>query len=450
MSTPARARPRLRRPSGQAVVPRPGVGQVQSALRADLEAVWAIGASEGGGAAVDAVLSFAAATIQDASADEASTVVTLVSQIAGLTQDAARRSLFRNAARRLALGGREPAATLDAELRLLLMLAPVSDASVWLTTSSGTLELAAASGPLAATRRCKRAVASALESVEPEPKPHNSRVRVHAYPLGREGALAIRLAVDAYTDALPYLEEFAFAFASIRERDRLARATASDDRRLQQTYERRLMRAAFDLHDGPLQDVAALAAEVRHLRSQISHADTLRRDVLVGRMDDVTARIVELDGALRGIMQSLETSTLAERPLADAVQREADAFSGRTGIVVDVDVAGDFGGLSMSQRIAVMRIVQEALSNAHGHGAASRVRVVLRAGEKGLELRVTDNGCGFDVRHTAPAAARRGRLCLVGMNERVRLLGGVFSIDSAPGVGTTLSASIPAWRPLCP
>jgi signal transduction histidine kinase len=147
-------------------------------------------------------------------------------------------------------------------------------------------------------------------------------------------------------------------------------------------------------------------------------------------------------------MQSLETSTLAERPVAEALQRECDTFAKRTGVGVTVDAHGDFGALTMSQRIAVVRIVQEALSNVRAHSNATAVDVVVRAGDEGLTLRVVDNGCGFDVGATASAAARRGRLGLVGMNERVRLLGGVFSLDSAPGAGTTVAASIPAYRPL--
>ena len=102
----------------------------------------------------------------------------------------------------------------------------------------------------------------------------------------------------------------------------------------------------------------------------------------------------------------------------------------------------------MSQRIAVLRVVQEALNNAREHGAAKHVRVTVPATGVRLTLQVVDNGCGFNVRETANAAARRGRLGIVGMHERVRLLGGVLSIASTPGVGTTISASIPAWRPL--
>jgi hypothetical protein len=58
---------------------------------------------------------------------------------------------------------------------------------------------------------------------------------------------------------------------------------------------------------------------------------------------------------------------------------------------------------------------------------------------------VTDDGAGFNVERTLVRAARSGRLGLVGMAERVRLLGGVFDIDSAPGAGTTISVSLPRW-----
>ena len=104
--------------------------------------------------------------------------------------------------------------------------------------------------------------------------------------------------------------------------------------------------------------------------------------------------------------------------------------------------------LTMSQRIAVVRIVQEALSNIREHSGATKVTVSVRVSEHRLELVIVDNGSGFDVREAATAAARRGRLGIVGMNERVRLLGGVFALESEPGVGTTLTASIPAWRPI--
>lgn len=430
---------------------------VRSTLRADLEAVWSISASDGPGAGVDAVFAFAGAFLQraamvdddHAAAEDAARTAQLVSDIVGVTEGAARRTLFRHAARRLALLGGDPSASLAAQLRLLVMLAPVSAASVWLRLGA-SVEAAGAAGRLATTRRCKRAAELALDGADVTVD--TSRVRIHAYPLRhrdrRAGALVIRLGSEAYPDVLPFLEEFALVFSSIRERELLLHATSSDGQRLGQTYERRLVRTAFDLHDGPLQELAALGAELRLLRTQIGEAEALRADLLVGRIDDVTGRLVELDHSLRAIARSLETSTLEDTPLDAALEREAESFRRRTSIAVDVRVSGSLDTLTMSQRIAVVRIVQEALSNVRAHSEATEVRVDLRATDDGVDLRIADNGRGFDLRATATAAARRGRLGIVGMNERVRLLGGVFAIESLPSVGTTVSVSIPAWRPL--
>ena len=434
--------------------------ETRSGLREDLEAVWAISASDGSGAGVDAVLAFAGAALQRAAMeddarvpaiDEAADVAQLVSEIVGMSEPAARRALFRHAARRLALLGGDPSASLASQLRLFVMLAPVSAASVWLRLGTA-VEPAGAAGRLATTRRCKRAAELALDGADVTVQAYASRVRIHAYPLRyrerRAGALVIRLGAETYPEVLPFLEEFAIVFSSIRERELLLQASSSDGARLGQTYERRLVRTAFDLHDGPLQDLAALGAELRLLRTQISEAEALRADVLVGRVDDVTARLGELDHSLRGIARSLETSTLADIPLGDALRREADAFRRKTSIAVGVSVGGNLDVLTMSQRIAVVRIVQEALSNIRSHSEATEVQIDLRATDDGLDLRIADNGRGFDLRATAGAAARRGRLGIVGMNERVRLLGGVFTIESMPGVGTTVVVSIPAWRPL--
>jgi signal transduction histidine kinase len=87
----------------------------------------------------------------------------------------------------------------------------------------------------------------------------------------------------------------------------------------------------------------------------------------------------------------------------------------------------------------VFRIVQASLTNVARHARATRVDVTLISAAAKLELQVRDDGCGFDLE-----AARRGySYGLLGMNERARLIGGSFSIDSKPGAGTTVSIHIP-------
>jgi signal transduction histidine kinase len=74
--------------------------------------------------------------------------------------------------------------------------------------------------------------------------------------------------------------------------------------------------------------------------------------------------------------------------------------------------------------------------------------VEVRTDRRGVHASVVDNGCGFDVGQTLPAAARKGRLGLVGMSERVRLLGGRLDVESRVGGPTTITASLPWWNPV--
>jgi len=104
--------------------------------------------------------------------------------------------------------------------------------------------------------------------------------------------------------------------------------------------------------------------------------------------------------------------------------------------------------MTASQRIALYRILQEGLANVREHSKAKHVRIRVHGGPNGTEAEITDDGRGFEVAKTLITAAKRGRLGLVGMGERVRLLGGRFDVDSRPGGPTTLKLVLPRWRPV--
>ena len=94
--------------------------------------------------------------------------------------------------------------------------------------------------------------------------------------------------------------------------------------------------------------------------------------------------------------------------------------------------------LEMDQEIAIYRIIQEALNNVAQHSGAERVEIDLAAERGGgVQLRVADDGRGFDASHS------NGGLGLGGMAERARLVGGRLEIDSSPGSGTALSLEVP-------
>ena len=118
------------------------------------------------------------------------------------------------------------------------------------------------------------------------------------------------------------------------------------------------------------------------------------------------------------------------------------------GVEVAVEIDLDAELVTASQRIALLRIAQEGLSNVRDHSGAASVSLSVLDHGTHVTLRLTDDGAGFNVERTLVRAARRGRLGLVGMAERVRLLGGTFDLESSPGAGTTIAVTLPRWKPL--
>jgi signal transduction histidine kinase len=246
-----------------------------------------------------------------------------------------------------------------------------------------------------------------------------------------------------------FLEEAASALSPVLEREHLLEHSSARERMLVAAAERRLMRLGFDLHDGPIQDVLALAADVKLLQQQV-YPFVLEdhREQAHGRFDDLTARLVDLDRQLREVAHSLETKSVLSRPLGEILHREVDNFADRLGIEATLEIRGDPDSLSSAQRITVFRAIQEALANVREHSGASSVAVRLRARRSAIEVQITDDGTGFEVERALAKAAQRGRLGLVGIGERVRMLGGTFEVQSAPGGPTTLKFTLPRWEPL--
>lgn len=107
---------------------------------------------------------------------------------------------------------------------------------------------------------------------------------------------------------------------------------------------------------------------------------------------------------------------------------------------------GNFAPMTDSQQITLLALVREALNNIREHSGAKTVTLSLRASDDGTEVTIIDDGRGFEPEEELVRAARGGHLGLVGMHERVRMLGGETNIDSRPGGPTTISAQIPRWR----
>jgi signal transduction histidine kinase len=218
---------------------------------------------------------------------------------------------------------------------------------------------------------------------------------------------------------------------------------------LLEAADRRLTRLGFDLHDGPLQELLLLGEDMRMFREQLASVLGAREEarLLRGRLEDLEARSVALERGLRQISAATGASAPTDRPFAEALRELVDAFAARAGIVPEVRLEGAPGGMSASQRIALLSVVGEALNNIREHGrTVSRVEIAIQLAADGVGARVRDDGCGFDVEAALLDAAQRGRIGLAGIYERVRLLDGECVVESKPGGPTTVSLKLPRWE----
>jgi signal transduction histidine kinase len=207
---------------------------------------------------------------------------------------------------------------------------------------------------------------------------------------------------------------------------------------------RRLVRMAFDVHDGPMQELIALGYGLHELRRKVAGSSE-RTDCLTGEFDELGARLVETEQMLRSMMRSLEQTATGQTDVVAIVEEQVEAFRQRCpSTSVDVIPEGDVDLHTDSQRIALDRVLREALVNIEKHAGATKVIVLLEGLRDTLLVTIQDDGCGFDLEAGSRLSTRVG---LRSMRERLELIGGELAVDSRPGGPTTVTATIQKWRP---
>jgi signal transduction histidine kinase len=344
----------------------------------------------------------------------------------------------------------DPRTSCDAVMRLLYLFAPIRQASVWSETSTDPLHVVTYVGPPPS----RRVEAVAYDTMRPGGQPDSARATIYGVPIrgigSVLGAIVFRAAARDVGIARAAAEEAAETLAPVLARERMLVRAADQERVLLETGERRLRRLALDLHDGPLQDLAGLRFEIALLRAQAQERageDEVAR-LLAARLDDVEARTVGADDLLRDICKSIVGPAIPDKPLELTLREEAGAFAVLTDADVDLDLNGSLDDLTPSARLALVRIVQEALTNVREHSAAGHVRITVHGAAEAVRAEIVDDGSGFDAESTLAAAVRDGRLGLAGIVERARLLGGTATISSRDGGPTRIEVVLPRWRPL--
>jgi signal transduction histidine kinase len=197
------------------------------------------------------------------------------------------------------------------------------------------------------------------------------------------------------------------------------------------TAERERARWARELHDTVLQGLGSRRVS---LSSALKRGDAAGLEKVVAEAIEDTARDID---ELRALITELRPATLDQLGLGAALEDLGERVSSGAEIELAIDLSIEAKRHDPELEAVVYRLVQEALNNVAKHAAASVVVLQVVQGEKRIDVFVSDDGAGFD-----PDAEREG-FGLTGMRERVELVGGELQIESKPGSGTRITASIP-------
>jgi two-component system, NarL family, sensor histidine kinase UhpB len=205
--------------------------------------------------------------------------------------------------------------------------------------------------------------------------------------------------------------------------------------RAQEEERRRLAR---DLHDEVNQALTAILLRLEALAQETPPERA-------GEVAELKRLVNQAMEELLNLARQLRPSALDDHGLVAALETQLKRFSARTGIEGRLDTTGDPDALADVVQTAIYRVAQEALTNVTRHAGATVVEMGVMEQEDGVELRVSDDGRGFDpavLPHANSLTPGRG-LGLIGMAERARLVGGELDVRSAPGGGTTITLRVP-------
>jgi signal transduction histidine kinase len=210
--------------------------------------------------------------------------------------------------------------------------------------------------------------------------------------------------------------------------------------KITQAQENERKRIARELHDETIQSLIALSRQLEALGTSEEQPPGISAE-RVQQLQQATVAIIR---EVRRFSQALRPSTLDDLGLMPALEELVAAINRRDELRADLWLHGDDRRLSSEVELSVFRIVQEALNNVIKHADATKVSTVVRLSESTINVLVQDDGIGFHPPSLTEHPTSSSKLGLLGMHERARLLGGTLDVDSAPGLGTKVTVSVPA------
>ncbi len=224
-------------------------------------------------------------------------------------------------------------------------------------------------------------------------------------------------------------------FHEARRMEERLRSLSNQILHVQEEERKRISR---ELHDEVGQALTAVSVTLATLKSDGPAASMC----LGQKLADAQNLLRETMEAVHTFARELRPSMLDELGLLPALRSYLKGFTHRTGLPVEFRANAVAEGLSSEQKTVLFRVAQESLTNVAKHAQASRVGVVIRKFGGGICMEVEDNGKSFRESSMNSAKSKK-RLGLLGMQERVRLVRGKFTVKPQPGKGTTIRVVIP-------
>lgn len=198
-------------------------------------------------------------------------------------------------------------------------------------------------------------------------------------------------------------------------------------------------RIARELHDETGQLLTALAVGLGGVEQTLTQDPVRARDQ-IAELKNMTMHAID---GLRQFVADLRPAVLDDMGLVAALRWFAERYAERTGLRIEFHVSGAKHRLAAQVETVLFRIAQEGLNNVGRHARATHARVQLEFTDALIRLIVEDDGCGFVVAHVLGAQPHRRAWGLLGIQERIELVGGRFKVESAPGRGTRLLVEVP-------
>jgi two-component system sensor histidine kinase DegS len=206
-----------------------------------------------------------------------------------------------------------------------------------------------------------------------------------------------------------------------------------------QAQEEERKRVAREIHDGPAQAMANVV-----LRAEFCEK------LLLSDKEQIVAELRELKQTVKGSLQevrriifNLRPMTLDDLGLVPTIRRYLTELKERENFTVGLEVRGEEKRLINTYEVALFRLIQESLNNARKYAQAKQVSVAIHTSDTMIWVKICDDGKGFDLTKILTEVAGKTSFGLLSMKERIELLNGNLTIDTAIGSGTQITVELP-------